>query len=149
MCVRVRERERKSVWERQICYHELKCKSCCRVWSIAGVPTSKNKTTHFSLTFNVAIMSKNWKIVERKWEKKLFMITCWKPLLPVLSRNKIFVLVEEPRNMLNIDIECWSQFHQPYGAKCKCTRSHSLVFKFTNKHTPNFTSPLTRKYASL
>jgi len=41
VCVCVFERKR----ERQICYHELKCKSCCRVWSISGVQKTRTIVT--------------------------------------------------------------------------------------------------------
>ena len=35
----------------------------------------------------------------------------------------------------------WVHFHQPIGAKCKCTRGREFVeISFTNKTLPNFTS---------
>ena len=50
-----RERER----ERQICYHELKCKSCCRVWNISsGVLDTKRNNYFLNLKYRIISDSK-------------------------------------------------------------------------------------------
>ena len=85
VCERARESEPAyvCVWERererQICYHELKCKSCCRVWNISsGVLDTKRNNYFLNLKYRIISDSKwvifRWHYVEGEIMDRKYMV---------------------------------------------------------------------------